>query len=148
MQMLIHHPAACLIAFLSLVALMFVANQLGLIAWIAWLDIVEDHEEDRREEDRREDDRREDTPRRIHWRILEGTQVKRAAAAKWLCIVAWSSGLHCPHAWHRRNPDLSHRQMPWRNDRKIRICFPSRTSSCLLLHPSPKARWLNGSMLC
>ena len=67
MQMLIHHPAACLIAFLSLVALMFVANQLGLIAWIAWLDHreedhrEEDHrEEDRREEDRREEDRRED----------------------------------------------------------------------------------------
>ncbi len=63
MQMLIHHPAACLIAFLSLVALMFVANQLGLIAWIAWLDYREEdyREEDRREEDRREDDRREDS---------------------------------------------------------------------------------------
>lgn len=57
MQMPIHHPAACLIAFLSLVALMFVAKQLGLIAWIAWLDR---REEDRREEDRREDKRHED----------------------------------------------------------------------------------------
>jgi hypothetical protein len=35
---LIHHPAACLIAFLSLVVLTFIANRLGLSAWLAWLD--------------------------------------------------------------------------------------------------------------
>jgi hypothetical protein len=34
---LIHHPAACLIAFLSLVVLTFVANRLGVISWLAWL---------------------------------------------------------------------------------------------------------------
>ena len=45
-QMLIHHRAACLIALLSLVALAFVANRLGLIVWLAWLD--------RREGNRRE----------------------------------------------------------------------------------------------
>jgi hypothetical protein len=31
------HPAACLIAYLSLVVLTFVANPLGLISWLAWL---------------------------------------------------------------------------------------------------------------
>jgi hypothetical protein len=37
-----HHPAAYLIAFLSLVVLTLVANRLGLIAWLAWLDRRED----------------------------------------------------------------------------------------------------------
>lgn len=37
-QTVIHHPAACLIAFLALVALTFAANRLGLIVWLAWPD--------------------------------------------------------------------------------------------------------------
>jgi hypothetical protein len=37
-EVLIHHRAACLIALLSLVALAFVANRLGLLVWLAWLD--------------------------------------------------------------------------------------------------------------
>ena len=36
-QTLTHHPAACLIAFMSLVVLMFVANRMDLICWLGWL---------------------------------------------------------------------------------------------------------------
>jgi hypothetical protein len=46
-QTLIHHPAACVIAFLSLVVLTFVANRLGLISWLPRLGR---HDEDRHEE--------------------------------------------------------------------------------------------------
>jgi hypothetical protein len=48
-QTLTHHPAACLIAFLSLVVLTFVANRLGLISRLAWL---VRNEEDRHKEKR------------------------------------------------------------------------------------------------
>jgi hypothetical protein len=37
-EVLIHHSAACLIAFLLLVVLTFSADRRGLIAWLAWLD--------------------------------------------------------------------------------------------------------------
>jgi hypothetical protein len=59
-QTLTHHPAACLIAFLSLVVLTFVANRLGLISWLAWLDR---NEEDRQKEKRDSEDTDE------YWRI-------------------------------------------------------------------------------
>jgi hypothetical protein len=52
---LIRHPAAYFIAFLSLVVLTFVANRLGLIAWLAWLN-------------RREDKRRGEVTRE-YWKI-------------------------------------------------------------------------------
>jgi hypothetical protein len=52
-QTLIHHPAACLIAFLSLVVLTFVANRLGLISWLPWLGR---HDEDRHKEKRDSED--------------------------------------------------------------------------------------------
>ena len=61
-QTLTHHPAACLIAFLSLVVLTFVANRLGLISWLAWL---VRNEEDRHKEKRDSEDTDEyweDTP--------------------------------------------------------------------------------------
>jgi hypothetical protein len=59
-QMLTHHPAASLIAFLSLVVLTFVSNRLGLISWVARLGR---HEEDRHEEKRDSEDTEE------YWRI-------------------------------------------------------------------------------
>jgi hypothetical protein len=52
-EMLTHHPAACLIAFLSVVLLMFVANRLGLISWLASL---VRNEEDNQEEKRDSED--------------------------------------------------------------------------------------------
>ena len=39
-QTLTRHPEACLIAYLSLVVLTFVANPLGLISWLAWLFVM------------------------------------------------------------------------------------------------------------
>jgi hypothetical protein len=60
MQILIHHPAACLITFLLLVALTFLADRLGLIVWLAWLDRCEG---DRREE------KRHDEATEEHWRV-------------------------------------------------------------------------------
>jgi hypothetical protein len=59
-QTLTHHPAASLIAFLSLVVLTFVSNRLGLISWVARLGR---HEEDRHEEKRDSEDTEE------YWRI-------------------------------------------------------------------------------
>jgi hypothetical protein len=59
-QTLTHHPAACLIAFLSLVVLTFVAKGLGLICWLAWL---VRNEEDRHKETRDSEDTDE------YWRI-------------------------------------------------------------------------------
>jgi hypothetical protein len=59
-QTLTHHPAACLIAFLALVVLTFVANRLGLISWLAWL---VRNEEDRHNENRDSEDADE------YWRI-------------------------------------------------------------------------------
>jgi hypothetical protein len=38
MTTIIDHPVACLVALLSLAALALVANRLGLIVWLAWLD--------------------------------------------------------------------------------------------------------------
>jgi hypothetical protein len=61
-QTLTHHPAACLIAFLSLVVLTFVSNRLGLISWRARL---VRNEEDRHEEKRDSEDTDE------YWRIHE-----------------------------------------------------------------------------
>jgi hypothetical protein len=61
-QTLTHRPAACLIAFLSLVVLTFVANRLGLIPWLARL---VRNEEDRHEEKRDSEDTDE------YWRIHE-----------------------------------------------------------------------------
>ena len=59
-QTLTHHPAASLIAFLSLVVLKFVAKRLGLISLFARLD--------RRGKDRHEEKRdSEDTEE--YWRI-------------------------------------------------------------------------------
>jgi hypothetical protein len=37
-EVLIHHSAACLMAFLLLVVLTFLADRLGLVVWLAWLD--------------------------------------------------------------------------------------------------------------
>jgi hypothetical protein len=47
------HPAACLIALLSLVVLTLVTNRLGLISWLAWLVRNEEdcHKEKRDSED-------------------------------------------------------------------------------------------------
>jgi len=59
-QTLTHHPAACLIAFLSLVVLTFVANRLGLISWLVWL---VRNEEDRHKEKRDSEDTDE------YWRM-------------------------------------------------------------------------------
>lgn len=62
MQALIHHSAACLIAFLFLVVGTLLADRLGLIVWLAWLDR---HEGNRREENRHGDATEE------YWRIHE-----------------------------------------------------------------------------
>jgi hypothetical protein len=51
LETLIHHPIASIIGLLFIVALTFGANQMGLMAWLSWLD--------RRENDRRESNRRE-----------------------------------------------------------------------------------------
>ena len=59
-QTLTHHPAACLIAFLSLVVLTFVAKRLGLISLFARL---VRNEEDRHKEKRDSEDTDE------YWRI-------------------------------------------------------------------------------
>jgi len=59
-QTLTRHPAACLIAYLSLVVLTFVANPLGLISWLPWL---VHNEEDRHKEKRDSEDADE------YWRI-------------------------------------------------------------------------------
>ena len=59
-QTLTRHPAACLIAYLSLIVLTFVANPLGLISWLAWL---VRNEEDRHKEKRDSEDADE------YWRI-------------------------------------------------------------------------------
>jgi hypothetical protein len=59
-QTLIDHPAACLIAFLFLVALTFAADLLGLIVWLAWLDR---HKGDRREQKRHGEATKE------YWRV-------------------------------------------------------------------------------
>jgi hypothetical protein len=37
-EVLLHHSAACLMAFLLLVVLTFLADRLGLVVWLAWLD--------------------------------------------------------------------------------------------------------------
>jgi hypothetical protein len=37
MPTLIHHPALAFAAFLSLVAVTFTIDRLGLLAWMAWL---------------------------------------------------------------------------------------------------------------
>jgi hypothetical protein len=50
-QTLIHHPAADCIALLSLVALMFVFDRLGLIAWIPWLNRRKNKQHDEAAED-------------------------------------------------------------------------------------------------
>jgi hypothetical protein len=52
-QTLTHHPAASLIAFMSLVDLMFVANRIVLISWLRWLVRNEEdcHKEKRDSED-------------------------------------------------------------------------------------------------
>jgi hypothetical protein len=52
-QTLTHHPAACLIAFMSLVVLTFVASRMGLISWLGWLVRNEEdcHKEKRDNED-------------------------------------------------------------------------------------------------
>lgn len=49
---LTHHPAACVIGFLSLVVLTFVANRLGLIFWLWWSvrDEGDRHKENRESE--------------------------------------------------------------------------------------------------
>jgi hypothetical protein len=60
-QTLTHHPAACLMAFLSLVVLTFV-SRLGLISWRARL---VRNDEDRHEEKRDSEDTDE------YWRIHE-----------------------------------------------------------------------------
>jgi hypothetical protein len=59
-QTLTHHPAVCLITFLSLIVLTFVVNRLGLISWLAWL---VRNEEDRHKEKRDSEDTDE------YWRI-------------------------------------------------------------------------------
>ena len=61
-QTLTHHPAASLIAFMSLVDLTFVANRIGLISWFRWLVRNEEdcHKEKRDSEDT--DESWEDTP--------------------------------------------------------------------------------------
>ena len=59
-QTLTHHPAASLIAFLSLVVLTFVANRLGLISWLVGL---VRNEEDRHKEKRDSEDTDE------YWRM-------------------------------------------------------------------------------
>jgi hypothetical protein len=60
-QTLTHHPAACLVAFLSLVVLTFV-SRMGLISWRARL---VRNDEDRHEEKRDSEDTDE------YWRIHE-----------------------------------------------------------------------------
>ena len=59
-QTLTHHPAGCLIAFLSLVVLTFVANRLGLICWLARLG---------RSEEGRHEERRDSEDTEEYWRI-------------------------------------------------------------------------------
>ncbi len=49
LQTMIDHPAGCFIALVSLLAFIFVTDQLGMIAWLTWLD--------RRDEARRRDTR-------------------------------------------------------------------------------------------
>ena len=59
-QTLTHHPAACLIAYLSLVVLTFVASPLGLIYWLAWLV---------RNQDNRHKEKRDSEDADEYWRI-------------------------------------------------------------------------------
>ena len=59
-EVLIHHSAACLIAFIFLVVLTFSADRLGLTAWLAWLDR---YKGDRRAEKRHSEATEE------YWRI-------------------------------------------------------------------------------
>ena len=40
-EMLTHHPTACFIGLLLVVAITSEANRLGLIAWLSWLDLRE-----------------------------------------------------------------------------------------------------------
>jgi hypothetical protein len=61
-EVLIHHSAACLIDFLLLLVLTFLADRLGLIAWLAWLDRCKG---DRRAE------KRHDEATEEYWRIHE-----------------------------------------------------------------------------
>jgi hypothetical protein len=51
LETLIHHPIASIIGLLFIVALTFGANQMGLMAWLSWLD--------RRENDSRGSQRRD-----------------------------------------------------------------------------------------
>ena len=62
-EVLIHHSAACLIAFSFLVVGTLLADRLGLIVWLAWLDR---HEGDRRGEENCHGDATEE-----YWRIHE-----------------------------------------------------------------------------
>lgn len=71
LETLIHHPIAWIIGLLFIVALTFGANQVGLMAWLSWLDR---RENDRRENDRRENNHRESPHRQSdatthYWRI-------------------------------------------------------------------------------
>jgi hypothetical protein len=59
LQTIIDHPLGCFIALVSLLAFVFVTDQLGLIAWLRWLD--------RHEEERRRDKRDREFANR-HWR--------------------------------------------------------------------------------
>jgi hypothetical protein len=61
-EVLIHYSAACLIAFLLLVVLTFLADRLGLVVWLGWLDR---HNGDRRAVKRHGDATEE------YWRIHE-----------------------------------------------------------------------------
>jgi hypothetical protein len=64
-EILIHHPVACLITLVSFVALTFAADRLGLIAWVAWLDR---HQKGRREKDRRQAKRHGEATKE-YWRM-------------------------------------------------------------------------------
>jgi hypothetical protein len=61
-QTLTHHPAACLMAFLSLVVVLTFVSRLGLMSWRARL---VSNDEDRHEEKRDSEDTDE------YWRIHE-----------------------------------------------------------------------------
>jgi hypothetical protein len=61
LETLIHHPIAWIVGLLFIVALTFGANQMGLMAWLSWLD--------RRENDRRESPHRHGDATTHYWRI-------------------------------------------------------------------------------
>ncbi len=59
-RMLVHTPIDWLIALLSLVALLFIIDRLGFLAWVAWVNL---HQGNRHE------GKRKDRDAKGYWRV-------------------------------------------------------------------------------